>query len=172
MFSFFLFRSSNFLGHFVGTSIQVIARLILFFFPSFYLIILLSPEFMVVLHDLIHSSRVHQDFVGGVQASFLLASRSAINSPYFFWSGVLHFFILLSYSDMGCGRLSPYDLDMLPISPQQAYSFRCWFSQQLRSILPSKFFSNFFNSFQRFCVMSSSSTIPSSRVHVLILPFF
>ena len=39
---------------------------------------------MVVLHDLIHSSRVHQDFVGGVQVSFLLASRSAINSPYSF----------------------------------------------------------------------------------------
>ena len=39
---------------------------------------------MVVLHDLIHSSRFNQDFVGGVQASFLLASRSAINSPYYF----------------------------------------------------------------------------------------
>ena len=39
---------------------------------------------MVVLHDLIHSSRVHQDFVGGVQVSFHLASRSAINSPYYF----------------------------------------------------------------------------------------
>ena len=52
---------------------------------EFYVIILLSPEFfMVVLHDLIHSSRVHQDFVGGVQVSFLLASRSVINSPYSF----------------------------------------------------------------------------------------
>ena len=41
------------------------------FVLHFYLIILLSPEFfMVVLHDLIHSSRVHQDFVGGVQVSF------------------------------------------------------------------------------------------------------
>ena len=39
---------------------------------------------MVVLHDLIHSSSVHQDFVGGVQVSFLLASRSVINSPYSF----------------------------------------------------------------------------------------
>ena len=39
---------------------------------------------MVVLHDLIFSSRVHQDFVGGVQVSFLLASGSAINSPYSF----------------------------------------------------------------------------------------
>ena len=39
---------------------------------------------MVVLHDLIHSSSFHQDFVGGVQVYFLLASRSAINSPYSF----------------------------------------------------------------------------------------
>ena len=39
---------------------------------------------MVVLHDLIHSSRVHQDFVGEIQVSFLLASRSVINSPYSF----------------------------------------------------------------------------------------
>ena len=39
---------------------------------------------MVDLHDLIHSSRVHQDFVGGVQVSFIPASRSAINSPYSF----------------------------------------------------------------------------------------
>mgnify|MGYP006990354150 CR=1 FL=1 len=53
------------------------------FILQFYLIILLLPEFfMVVLHDLIHSSRVHQDFVGGVQVSFLLAFPSAINSPY------------------------------------------------------------------------------------------
>ena len=45
----------------------------------------LLPEFfMVVLHDLFHSSRVHQDFVGAVQISVLLASRSAINSPYSF----------------------------------------------------------------------------------------
>ena len=39
---------------------------------------------MVVLHDLIHSSRVHQDSCGGAQESFLLASRSAINSPFSF----------------------------------------------------------------------------------------
>ena len=52
------------------------------FILHFYLIILLSPEFfMVVLHDLIHSSRVHQDLVGEIQVSFLLASRSVINSP-------------------------------------------------------------------------------------------
>ena len=39
---------------------------------------------MVVLHDLIHFSSVHQDFVGGIQVSFLLASRSVINSLYSF----------------------------------------------------------------------------------------
>ena len=42
-----------------------------------------------------------------------------------------------------CGRLSPYDLEMLPIRPQQAYSFRCWFSQQLHSLLPFKDAFNF-----------------------------
>ena len=39
---------------------------------------------MVVLHDLIHSSSFHQVFVGGIQVSFPLASRSVINSPYSF----------------------------------------------------------------------------------------
>ena len=39
---------------------------------------------MVVLHDLIHSSRVHQVFVSGVQVSFLLGSRSASNSSFSF----------------------------------------------------------------------------------------
>ena len=38
----------------------------------------------MVRHDLIHSSSVHQDFVAGVQVFFLLAFRSAINSPYSF----------------------------------------------------------------------------------------
>ena len=58
---------------------------LMLFFRLFYLVILLLPEFFtVVLHDLIHSSRVHQDFVGGVQVSFPLASRSAINSPFSF----------------------------------------------------------------------------------------
>ena len=48
--------------------------------------------------------------------------------------------------------------------------FRCWFSQQLRSTFPSKFFSfNSFNSFRRFCVMSSSSIIPSSLARVLFI---
>ena len=60
------------------------------------------------------------------------------------WSGVLHFFVLLSYPVFSvCVRLSPYDLEMLPIRPQQAYSFRCWFSQQLRFNLPSKDAFNF-----------------------------
>ena len=78
---------------------------------------------MVVLHDLIHSSRVHQDFVGGVQVSFLLASRSAINSPYCF---EVEFCISLFFPDIqafGCGIISPQDFEMFSISPQQAYSF-------------------------------------------------
>ena len=33
------------------------------------------------------------------------------------------------------GRISPHSFEMLFISPQQAYSFRCWFFQQLRSTL-------------------------------------
>ena len=37
---------------------------------------------MLILHDLIHSSRVHPDFVGGVQVPFPPVSRSAIKSPY------------------------------------------------------------------------------------------
>ena len=37
---------------------------------------------MVVLHELIFSSSVHQDFVGGVQVSFLLAFQSASKYPY------------------------------------------------------------------------------------------
>ena len=78
----------------------------------------------MVLHDLIHSSRVHRDFVAGAQVSFLLASRSASNSSFFFSSGVLHFFVLLSYPIISvCGGLSLYDLEMLPIRPQQVHSF-------------------------------------------------
>ena len=43
----------------------------------------LSPEFfMVVLHDQIHSSRVHQDFVGGVQVFFILHSEVQFLLPY------------------------------------------------------------------------------------------
>ena len=80
----------------------------------------------MVLHDLIHSSRVHQDFVGGVQVSFLLTSRSAINSPYSFevefcipsfFSAILSFLFAAGYH-----LIIP---EMLSISPRQAYSFRC-----------------------------------------------
>ena len=98
--------------------------LILFFLPSFYLVILLSPEFfMVVLHDLIHSSRVHQDFVGGVQLSFLLASRSAINSPYSSEVEFCIFFVLLSYSDFWLWYNFTSSFEFFLISPHQAYSF-------------------------------------------------
>ena len=79
---------------------------------------------MVVLHDLIHSSRVHQDFVGGVQVSFLLASRSAINSPYSFEVEfcISSFFSAIQSFPFAAG----YHLiifEMFSISPQQAYSF-------------------------------------------------
>ena len=81
---------------------------------------------MVVLHDLIHSSRVHQDFVGGVQVSFLLASGSAINSPYSFEVefSISSFFLAIQSFPFAAG----YHLiisEMLSISPRQAYSFRC-----------------------------------------------
>ena len=67
--------------------------------------------------------------------------------------------MLLSYPIISvCGRLSPYDFEMLSISPQQAYSFRCWFCQQLHSILTSKFFSfNSFNSSGGIALFISSS---------------
>ena len=39
---------------------------------------------MVVLHDSIHSSSVHQDSCWWSSGILLLASRSAINSPYSF----------------------------------------------------------------------------------------
>ena len=127
----------------------------------------------MVLHDLIFSSRVHQDFVGEIQVSFLLASRSVINSPYSFESGVLHFFVLLSYPIISvCGRLSPHNFEMFSISPQQAYSFVVDFlKNSVQSFLISSFIQFSFNSFQRFCVMSSSSIIPSPQVHILFLPF-
>lgn len=61
---------------------------------------------------------------------------------------------------------------MLSISPRQAYSFRCSFSQQLRSTLPSKFISfHSFNPSGGFALLISSSAIPSCEVHVLFLPF-
>ena len=77
---------------------------------------------MVVLHDLIHSSRVHQDFVGEVQVSFLLASRSAINSPYSFE---------VEFAFLRCSQLFRHWLwynftssfELFLITPHQAYSF-------------------------------------------------
>lgn len=62
---------------------------------------------MVVLHDLIHSSIVHQEFVGGVQVSFILASRTAKNSPF---SSDVEFCISSFFSaiqTLDCGRISP-----------------------------------------------------------------
>ena len=38
------------------------------------------------------------------------------------------------------GRISPQDFDVFSISPQQTYSFRCWFFQQPRSNLLLKMF--------------------------------
>ena len=46
---------------------------------------------MLVLHDLIHSSRVHQDFVGGIQVSFLL--HAFIQLFQFFPEVLCHVFI-------------------------------------------------------------------------------
>ena len=81
---------------------------------------------MVVRKDLIHSSSVHQDSFGGVQVSFLLASRSAINSPYSF---EVEFCISsLSSAIQSFSIVVGYHLiifEMLSISPQQAYSFLC-----------------------------------------------
>ena len=96
---------------------------------------------MVVLHDLIHSSRVHQDFVGGVQVSFLLASRSAINSPYSFKVEfcIPSFFSVIQSFKFAAG----YHLiisEMLSISPRQAYSFVVDFlNNSIQSFLLSSF---------------------------------
>ena len=54
------------------------------FILHFYLIILLSPEFfMVVLHDLIHSSRVHQDFCSRVLRVLFLHVSDGVLSKFF-----------------------------------------------------------------------------------------
>ena len=85
VFSSFLFPEFKIPWPFHRNLHLIKARLALFFHPSFYLIILLSPEFfMVVLHDLIHSSRVHQEFCWRSSSIFLIASRSAIKSLYSF----------------------------------------------------------------------------------------
>ena len=65
---------------------------------------------MVVPHDLIHSSSIHQDSVAGVRVSFLLASRSAINSPYSF---ELEFCISSFF----------LDIQIRPILPSKFFSF-------------------------------------------------
>ena len=79
---------------------------------------------MVVRHDLIFSSRVHQDFVGGVQISVLLASQSANNSSF---SSVVKFclssFFPASQSSPLVVGYQLINFEMLSISPHQAYSF-------------------------------------------------
>ena len=72
----------------------------------------------------IHSSRVHQDFVEGVQVSFLLAFRSAIKSPYSF---ELEFCISSFFSAIqtfGCGIISPQVLSCFDKSTTSLF-FRC-----------------------------------------------
>ena len=80
----------------------------------------------MVRKDLIHSSSVHQDSFGGAQVSFPLASRGAVNSPYSFevefcissaFSAILSFPFVVGYHLI--------IFEMLSISPQQAYYFRC-----------------------------------------------
>ena len=71
----------------------------------------------------------------------------------------------------GCGIISPQVLSCFDKSTTSLF-FRCWFSQQLHSILPSKFFSfHSFNSYGGIALFISSSAIPSCEVHVLFLPF-
>ena len=80
---------------------------------------------MVVLHDLIFSSRVHQDFVGGVQVSFLLAFRSAINSPNSF---EVEFCISLLFPEIqafGCGIFSPQVFELFLDKSTTSLFFHC-----------------------------------------------
>ena len=58
--------------------------LFLFSLQSFLVILLVPKFFIVVLHDLIHSSRVHQDFVAGGQVSFFSRREVQLNSPFSF----------------------------------------------------------------------------------------
>ena len=45
------------------------------------------------------------------------------------WKEVVHLFGISSNQLFSVsGRLSPHNFEMFSISPQQAYSFRCWFS--------------------------------------------
>ena len=77
--------------------------------------------------------------IQGAQVSFLLASWSAINSPYSF---EVEFCIPSFFSAMQSFPFAAsYHLiisEMLSISPWQAYSFVIEFSQQLHSIFSSK----------------------------------
>ena len=101
----------------------------------------------------------------------LLASRGAINSPYSFEVEfcISSFFSVIQSFPFAAG----YHLiisEMLSISPQQAYSFVVDFLNNSVQPFPSKFLSfHSFNSFRRFCVMSSSSIIPSSEARILFL---
>ena len=125
---------------------------------------------MVVLHDLIHSSRVHQDFVGGVQVSFLLASRSAINSPYSFEVEfcISSFFSAIQSFPFAAG----YHLiisEMLSISPRQAYSFVVDFLNN--SVQP--FLLSYFHSFLPILpedFRCSSRQVPSHLVKFMFYP--
>ena len=69
---------------------------------------------MVVLHDSIHSSRVHQDFIGGAQVFFLLVVEVQFNLRIL----LKRSFAFLRSSQLSnlfvCGQLSTYDLEMLP----------------------------------------------------------
>ena len=102
----------SFLGHLVRTSIKIIARLNPYsFHPSILSRHPLLPEFfMVARHDLIHSSRVHQDSNLRSSSILLLASRGAINSPYSFEVEfcISSFFSAFQFFS-ACGRLSPHN---------------------------------------------------------------
>ena len=52
-----------------------------------------------------------------------------INDPSFLFIDLKQAIVSIS------GRLSPHSFEMFSISPLQAYSFRCWFFQQLHSNL-------------------------------------
>ena len=167
-FHFFLFRSSNFLGHFVGTSIQIIARLILFFHPSF-----LSHHLFVtgVLHG--GSSWFNSFFKSssrfllvGFKYFFLLASRSANNSSF---SSEVEFCISSFFSDIqafGCGIISP-QVFWVVLDKTTTSLFFSLLIFSTTPFNPSKFFSfNSFNSFGGIALFISSSAIPSCEVQV------
>ena len=125
---------------------------------------------MVVLHDLIHSSGVRQDSCSRSSSIFLLASQSAINSPYSFGSGVLHFFVLLRYASIWLWHNFTSSLEMLPISPQQAYSFVVDFlNNSVQSFLLSSFHST--HSILSEALRCSSHQVPSHLVKFIFYSF-